>query len=103
MKIDGGIGFNRGVGKAAKEVEALGYDGAWTAETGHDPFLPLAIAAQSTEHLELGTAIAVAGTKVLARTEANGDYVPVTTTTLVPIAAASRNGDSPARCSASQT
>jgi probable F420-dependent oxidoreductase len=60
MKIDGGIGFNRGVGKAAKEVEALGYDGAWTAETGHDPFLPLAIAAQSTEHLELGTAIAVA-------------------------------------------
>jgi probable F420-dependent oxidoreductase len=61
MKIDGSIGFNRaGVGKAAKEVEALGYDGAWSAETGHDPFLPLAIAAQSTEHLELGTAIAVA-------------------------------------------
>src|ERR1022692_908043 len=61
MKIDGGIGFNpAGVGEAAREVEALGYDGAWTAETGHDPFLPLAIAAQATEHLELGTAIAVA-------------------------------------------
>jgi len=61
MKIDGGIGFNpAGVGEAAREVEALGYDGAWAAETGHDPFLPLAIAAQATEHLELGTAIAVA-------------------------------------------
>jgi probable F420-dependent oxidoreductase len=61
MKIDGGIGFSPGgVGEAAKRVEALGYDGAWTAETGHDPFLPLALAAEATEHLELGTAIAVA-------------------------------------------
>jgi probable F420-dependent oxidoreductase len=61
MKIDGGFGFSpSGIGEAAKSVEALGYDGAWTAETGHDPFLPLAIAAQATEHLELGTAIAVA-------------------------------------------
>src|ERR1035437_1422792 len=61
MKIDGGIGFNpAGVGEAAREVEGGGYDGAWAAETGHDPFLPLAIAAQATEHLELGTAIAVA-------------------------------------------
>ncbi len=61
MKVDGAIGFNReGVGQAAAAVEALGYDGAWSAETSHDPFLPLAIAAQTTEHLELGTAIAVA-------------------------------------------
>jgi probable F420-dependent oxidoreductase len=62
MKIDGSIGVNpAGVtGDAAREVEALGYDGAWTAETTHDPFLPLAIAAAETEHLELGTAIAVA-------------------------------------------
>src|ERR1035437_3251984 len=51
MKIDGGIGFNpAGVGEAAREVEALGYDGAWAAETGHDPFLPLALAAQAPEH-----------------------------------------------------
>ncbi len=61
MKIDGGIGFTReGAGQSAREVEALGYDGAWSAETGHDPFLPLAIASQATERLELGTAIAVA-------------------------------------------
>ncbi|MGH9007622.1 MAG: LLM class F420-dependent oxidoreductase [Acidimicrobiales bacterium] len=61
MKIDGGIGFNpTGGGAAAKDLEDLGYDGAWAAETGHDPFLPLAIAAQTTERLELGTSIAVA-------------------------------------------
>ncbi len=61
MKIDGGIGFTReGAARSAQAVEALGYDGAWSAETGHDPFLPLAIASQATEHLELGTAIAVA-------------------------------------------
>jgi probable F420-dependent oxidoreductase len=61
MKVDGGIGFSpTGVGQAAKQAEELGYDGAWSAETAHDPFLPLAIAAQETEHLELGTAIAVA-------------------------------------------
>ncbi|MEM7288156.1 MAG: TIGR03617 family F420-dependent LLM class oxidoreductase, partial [Actinomycetota bacterium] len=31
-----------------------------TAETSHDPFLPLVVAAANTERLELGTAIAVA-------------------------------------------
>ena len=44
---------------AAKEHEAAGYDGFWTAETSHDPFLPLLLAAEHTEHIELGTSIAV--------------------------------------------
>ena len=39
---------------AAKEHEAAGYDGFWTAETSHDPFLPLLLAAEHTEHIELG-------------------------------------------------
>ena len=39
---------------------ALGYDGLWTAETQHDPFLPLVLAAEHSEVLELGTGIAVA-------------------------------------------
>jgi probable F420-dependent oxidoreductase len=60
MKVDGAIGFSPAAGQAAKQVEELGYDGAWSSETNHDPFLPLAIAAQATEHLELGTSIAVA-------------------------------------------
>jgi probable F420-dependent oxidoreductase len=61
MKIDGGIGSNlHKVPQQAREVEAAGYAGAWTAETAHDPFLPLLLAAEHTEHLELGTSIAVA-------------------------------------------
>ncbi len=44
----------------AREAEALGFDGLWTAETRHDPFLPLAIAAVGTARVSLGTAIAVA-------------------------------------------
>ncbi|MGO9455764.1 MAG: LLM class F420-dependent oxidoreductase [Acidimicrobiales bacterium] len=61
MKIDGGIGFDRtGIARAAKAAEDLGYDGAWSAETNHDPFIPLAIAAGATERLTLATGIAVA-------------------------------------------
>ncbi len=41
-------------------MEAAGYDGAWSAETSHDPFLPHVAAAERTERLELGTGIAVA-------------------------------------------
>jgi len=60
MKVDGGIGFGRDIAANAQEAESLGYDGLWSAETNHDPFLPLAIAATATERLELGTGIAVA-------------------------------------------
>lgn len=44
----------------AREAEALGFDGLWTAETRHDPVLPLALAAEHTRRVSLGTAIAVA-------------------------------------------
>ena len=44
----------------ARRLEAAGYDGAWTAEVSHDPFLPLAVAAGATSRMSLGTAIAVA-------------------------------------------
>jgi probable F420-dependent oxidoreductase len=61
MKVDGGIGFDLQKAAAqARELEALGYDGGWGAETSHDPFLPLLLAAEQTERLELGTGIAVA-------------------------------------------
>src|SRR5580692_7782064 len=61
MKIDGGIGFDpSGIAEAAKQAEANGYDGVWSAETGHDPFLPIAIGAAATQKLEFGTGIAVA-------------------------------------------
>ena len=61
MKIDGGISTDLAkAGQSAKDVEAAGYSGAWTAETAHDPFLPLALAAEHTTTLEIGTSIAVA-------------------------------------------
>ena len=44
----------------ARRVEALGYDCLWSAETQHDPFLPLAVAATVTSKIKLGTSIAVA-------------------------------------------
>jgi probable F420-dependent oxidoreductase len=61
MLVDGGIGFDpERIGEQARRVEAEGYDGAWSTETGHDPLLILAVAAQHTERLQLGTAITVA-------------------------------------------
>ena len=61
MKVDGGIGTDlHKVAQSAQEVEAAGYTGAWTAETSHDPFFPLLLAAEHTTTLELGTSIAVA-------------------------------------------
>jgi probable F420-dependent oxidoreductase len=61
MKVDGGIGTDlTKVGTEAKEREAAGYSGIWTAETNHDPFLPLVLAAEHTDDVELGTSIAVA-------------------------------------------
>jgi probable F420-dependent oxidoreductase len=44
----------------ARKVEAIGYDCLWSAETKHDPFLPLAVAATVTSTVKLGTSIAVA-------------------------------------------
>ena len=59
MKVDGGFGLGSfdfdAIGRSAKELENVGYDGAWSAETSHDPFFPLLIAAERTESIELGT------------------------------------------------
>ena len=49
-----------GAGALFRELEAAGYDGASTFETNHDPFIPLALAAQETTSLRLGTAVAIA-------------------------------------------
>jgi probable F420-dependent oxidoreductase len=62
MKIDGGLMMTdlRDVARNAAHAEQLGYDGLWTAEAGHDPFLPAALAATATERVTIGTNIAVA-------------------------------------------
>ncbi len=63
MKVDGGVGLGgdlSAIPGLAKEQEAAGYNGFWAAETSHDPFLPLLLAAEHTESIEIGTSIAVA-------------------------------------------
>ena len=62
MKVDTGVMAPSlaDIGPRAKELEELGYDGLLTAETGHDAFLPIALAAEHTERIELATGIAVA-------------------------------------------
>ena len=68
MKIDSGLmGSDLRVGAPAKHAEELGYDGLWTAEAGHDPYLPAAIAATATERVSIGTNIAVAFPRSLCR------------------------------------
>ena len=47
-------------GPAIKQLEDSGYDGAYTFEGAHDPFLPLVAAATNTSKIELITSIAVA-------------------------------------------
>ena len=61
MKVDGGVGWDLSkVGAQARELEEMGYSGIQSAETSHDPFLPLAFAAQHTSKVDLITGIAVA-------------------------------------------
>ena len=61
MKVDGGVGLNLNtVGAQASELEEMGYAGVMTAETAHDPFFPLLVAAQNTSKVQLMTSIAVA-------------------------------------------
>ncbi len=63
MKVDyylpPGSGLT-GVAEQARRAENLGYDGLFSADTSHDPFLPLLLATEATEGIDLGTAIAVA-------------------------------------------
>ena len=48
------------VPSGARELEQLGFDGFVTGEIKTDPFLPLALAATTTERISLTTAVAIA-------------------------------------------
>jgi len=50
----------RNAAQQARDAERFGYDGLWTAEAGHDPYLPCALAATATERITIGTNITVA-------------------------------------------
>lgn len=72
MKLDAAlplIGL-KDIPAIAKAAEEIGFDAFWTQETQHDPFLPCALIAEHTTHLNFGTAIAVS----FARSPANIAY-----------------------------
>src|ERR687893_114429 len=64
MKLDASLGtqggYLRSAGATARAAEDLGFAGLWASETKHDAFLPLAIAADATQRIELGTSVAIA-------------------------------------------
>ena len=61
MKIDAPAAADlERIGATAQRLERLGYDGLRLAELNHDPFLPLTLAAEHTEKIELVTSVAVA-------------------------------------------
>jgi probable F420-dependent oxidoreductase len=62
MKLDTGLAAAtlKDVPAAARAAEDAGFDAVWTAETGHDPYFPIVLAAEHTKRVKLGTSIAVA-------------------------------------------
>ena len=64
MKLDAGLAVEGKhlptIDEVGRAAESLGFAGLWTSETKHDSFLPLAVAANSTRTLDLGTSIAIA-------------------------------------------
>jgi probable F420-dependent oxidoreductase len=48
------------VGEDARLVESMGYDGLMVEETKQDPYIVMALAAQATTRLKIGTAVAIA-------------------------------------------
>jgi probable F420-dependent oxidoreductase len=59
MKVDAAIFDVLGAADEAERIESLGYDGAFSFEGPHDPFLPLLAAAQRTRRIDLYTAVAI--------------------------------------------
>ena len=62
MQLDAQLGGYAlaAVAVEAERLERIGYDGLWSVETNANPFLPLALAAQATRRVQLGTNVAIA-------------------------------------------
>jgi probable F420-dependent oxidoreductase len=64
MKLDATLAIDaahlRDVARIAQAAEEIGFAGLWTPETQHNGFYPLLIAAEHSQRLELGTAVAIA-------------------------------------------
>ena len=62
MKVDASLATTPlpDIPDAARRIEALGYDGMYSFDSAHDPFLPLLLAGEHTERATLTTAVAIA-------------------------------------------
>jgi probable F420-dependent oxidoreductase len=62
MKVDAAVPLEApaDIREVAERAERAGYAGLWATEVKHDPFVALALASTVTEHIEIGTAIALA-------------------------------------------
>jgi probable F420-dependent oxidoreductase len=65
MHVDAKLAYTtlHDVPTIAIAAERLGFDGLWTSETNHDPFLAMTLAAANTAQMTLGTAVALAFTR----------------------------------------
>ena len=61
MKIDTTLPSTHleAVPSLVQAAETMGFDGIWTTETQHDPFLPGPLIAEHSNNLQFGTAIAI--------------------------------------------
>ncbi len=61
VRVDGNLITDlAAVPARVRDLEDLGYDGAIAVETNHDPFLPLALAAEHSTRVELLSSVAIA-------------------------------------------
>ncbi|MGH2429261.1 MAG: TIGR03617 family F420-dependent LLM class oxidoreductase [Candidatus Limnocylindria bacterium] len=63
MRLDAAVAFDTDLAdmpELARAAERIGFGAIWTAETSHDPFLPIALGAEHTNRLRFGTAVAIA-------------------------------------------
>ncbi len=65
MRIDARLSYTSltEIPEIARTAEGLGFDGLWTSETNHDPFLGAALAAEHSTRITIGTSIALAFTR----------------------------------------
>jgi probable F420-dependent oxidoreductase len=64
MKLDAALWVDaahiRDAVAIARAADAIGFGGLWTVETKHNGFFPLLLAAEHSQRIELGTAVAIA-------------------------------------------
>jgi hypothetical protein len=65
MSVGAGVGTDlHEIPARVQQLEALGYDFVGVGETSHNPFLPLVLVAEHTQHMRFGTSVAIAFPRV---------------------------------------